>query len=89
MMSDDRLARIEDKLDRLADIALNHAVLEQKVFHLQTDVAQLEHKVVEIDGQVRLMALENTRFKDRQAFILKLLATAGVILLSVVFGVTL
>lgn len=79
--------RIEEKLDKITELALNHAVLAQEVRELRKSGDGLRDTVVAIQHLLHEKDKELLKLEDRQKFILRLLGVCGVIVLAL-FGIT-
>lgn len=88
-MDESRLQRIEDKIDRLAELAVNTAVLQNEMFSLQKQLDLEIQRGKEQDKDVETLAKRVTTLEARQSLIIKVGVLAVLAVVGIMTGVNL
>lgn len=81
-MDEQRLQRIEDKIDKLSDLAINTAILQQEMITLQKKQDKEAEEGKQRDKEVVDLSKRINTLEDRQKTILRV----GVLALLAVIG---
>jgi DNA repair ATPase RecN len=88
-MDEQRLQRIEDKIDRLAELAVNAAVMQNEMLNMQKQIDDGVQRVKDTDKDVEDLRKEVKSLKDRQSLIIKIGSVSLLAILSIMTGVNL
>lgn len=77
-MDDERLQRIEDKLDKLADVVVGMARVEEKIIDLETRRAEGHERLNRISGKVDDIDSHVISMRERMNVISKVMWLIGV-----------
>lgn len=86
-MDESRLQRIEDKIDRLAELAVNTAVLQNEMFTLQKQLDLESQRGKEQDKDVETLSKRVAALEDRQSLVIKVGVVAILALVGALTGI--
>ena len=76
-MNDDRLQRIEEKLDKLADVIVGMARVEEKIADLETRRAEGHERLNRMSAKLDVVDTHITSMRERMAVMTKIMWVVG------------